>query len=305
MAGFLDPFTPGQDAAPTAGVEPGTFDKIRGEWGAFLSDPRGQAAMMSMGLALTQPPSFGDNAVSQVGRAVGSMGESGRLMEAQDLKRTEAESKDEARQAQSEARMLTAESRSVAAEAKAGMAGARNETSVARLALAERSLELKQQQLTSQTLTAEARLEIQRETLKLQREIAELRRSEGAARTELGQARLEGAGERNRLGNQVRLSQMYQNYVRDVAKRNDPIALSMRPGAVPESVLPINEWIKTNPMLKNSGLIDNDTDEDTFVPPTSNTTSGRSPQDAQALTWANANPADPRAIAIKKRLGVQ
>jgi hypothetical protein len=31
----------------------------------------------------------------------------------------------------------------------------------------------------------------------------------------------------------------------------------------------------------------------------------RSPQDAQALQWANANPADPRAAAIKQRLGVQ
>jgi hypothetical protein len=31
----------------------------------------------------------------------------------------------------------------------------------------------------------------------------------------------------------------------------------------------------------------------------------RSPQDAQALEWANKNPGDPRAVAIKQRLGVQ
>jgi hypothetical protein len=30
-----------------------------------------------------------------------------------------------------------------------------------------------------------------------------------------------------------------------------------------------------------------------------------SPQDQQAIDWATANPSDPRAAAIKKRLGVQ
>jgi hypothetical protein len=31
----------------------------------------------------------------------------------------------------------------------------------------------------------------------------------------------------------------------------------------------------------------------------------RSAADTEALKWANANPSDPRAVAIKKKLGVQ
>lgn len=137
MAGPLDPFTPGRDATPNAGVEPGTFDRIRNEWGAFLSDPKGQAALMSMGLALTQPPSFGDNALSQVGRAVGAAGESGRLMEAQELKREELESKDASREAQAQARLMTAG----AAEQRAEAAGARLGTAGANLELRRQALE--------------------------------------------------------------------------------------------------------------------------------------------------------------------
>lgn len=141
MPGLLDPFTPGQDPNPTAGVDPGTFDKIRGEWGSFLSDPRGRAALMSAGLALTQPPSFGDNAGSQIGRAIGTMGESGRLMEAQSLKRDELDSKDAMRSAQADARMMTAD----AAQQRAEAAGARLGTAGAQLELRRQGLENAQQ----------------------------------------------------------------------------------------------------------------------------------------------------------------
>lgn len=128
MVGILDPFTPGTEGPPGAGVDPGTYDRIRNEWGAFLSDPQGRAALMSAGLALTQPPSFGDNAMSQIGRAVGAMGQSGQLMEAQDLKRSELESKDAMREAQAEARLRTAgaaEQRAEVAGIRAGAAGDR------------------------------------------------------------------------------------------------------------------------------------------------------------------------------------
>lgn len=137
MPGILDPFTPGEDQTPTAGVEPGMYDKIRGEWGAFLSDPKGRAAMMSAGLALMQPPSFGDNAISQFGRAIGSAGSSAQLMDAQDLKRQELESKDAMREAQAQARLMTAG----AAESRAEAAGARLGTAGANLELRKQALE--------------------------------------------------------------------------------------------------------------------------------------------------------------------
>lgn len=133
MAGPLDPFNPGVDASPTAGVEPGTFAKVRSEWDSFLENPQGRAALLSMGLQLAQPPSFGDNGLSQVARAIGAGGESVTANQAMDLKEREATSKDESRQAQSEARLMGAESRATAAEARMGAAGARNEAQAARL----------------------------------------------------------------------------------------------------------------------------------------------------------------------------
>lgn len=145
MAGLLDPFTPGVDQAPNAGVDPGTFDRIRNEWGAFLSDPQGRAALMSAGLALMQPPSFGDNATSQIGRAIGSAGQSAQLMEAQDLKRSEFESKDLMRDAQAEARLRTAgaaEQRAENAGVRAGAAGDRAGYQMQRLADARERMDL-------------------------------------------------------------------------------------------------------------------------------------------------------------------
>jgi hypothetical protein len=43
----------------------------------------------------------------------------------------------------------------------------------------------------------------------------------------------------------------------------------------------------------------------TNVPLTVDVPSKFSPQDQQALDWANTNPRDPRAAQIKQRLGVQ
>jgi hypothetical protein len=58
---------------------------------------------------------------------------------------------------------------------------------------------------------------------------------------------------RNELGRRVALSGMYQKYIGDVQKRNNDV---MRPqGAPPEQVLPMEQWIQANPMLKNLGLV--------------------------------------------------
>lgn len=255
MAGPLDPFNPGEDNSPFGGIDPQAFTRVRQEWDSFLGNPQGRAALLSAGLSLMQPPSFGDTGASQIARAIGAGGESATRNEAMDLKKSEAMSKDESRAVASEAKMLNAETRASAADARTGAAGSR--------------MELQSERLRNQT-------------------------------------------ERAQMANKVRLSIAYQNYVKEVAKRNDPIALSMRgKDAIPEPVLPIGDWVKANPMLRNLGLTDETTnpDDNTVVPASADTTSKptttRSPQDMQALEWANANPNDPRAIVIKKRLGVQ
>lgn len=197
MAGFLDPFTPGQTTDPTAGVDPSTYDKVRSEWGAFMGDPQGRAALLSAGLALMQPPSFGDTGASQIARAIGAGGESAAMGEAQDIqkkglaiKQQEANSKEDLRASQA-----------TAAEARAGTAGARADA-------------------------AGTRLELQKQ-------------------------QLQAMNDRNLLGNRVRLSGMYQNYVKDVAKRNsDPLRTSP-----PDPVLPMGDWLKQNPMLSQMGLV--------------------------------------------------
>lgn len=143
MAGILDPFNPGADATPMAGVDPGTYDKVRSEWDSFLGNPQGRAALLSMGIALMQPPSFGDTPASQIGRAIGAGGASATANQAMDLKESEAQSKDDLRQARAESAMQNAETRAIAAEARTGAAGARSETALARLQHAQEASKLR------------------------------------------------------------------------------------------------------------------------------------------------------------------
>lgn len=163
----------------------------------FLNDPQGRAALLSAGLALMQPPSFGDNPASQIGRAIGAAGQSATANEATEMKGQELESKQDLRSSQA----MAAEARAGAATARAEIAGARAGNAADRLAF--------------------------------QRE------------------RLEAMNQRHTLGQRVRLSNMYQQYVKDVAKRNsDPL----KTGTL-EPVLPMQDWISQNPMLKNLGLM--------------------------------------------------
>lgn len=231
MAGILDPFTPGDTTDPLAGIaDPNTYAKVRGEWDSFIGNPQGRAALLSTGLALMQPPSFGDTPMSQIGRAIGAAGQSATANQAMDLKEAEAGSKADLRMAQGEsamARASAAEARAAGAEGRLGMAGA--------------NLELKKQQL-------------------------------------------EAMQQRNLLGNRVRLSGMYQTYVKDVAKRNQEKKL-LGTGD-PEPVMPINDWIAQNPMLKSMGLVEpaagatGSEDDDISVPAAAQTTSGGTVQPA-------------------------
>lgn len=122
-------------------------------WRNFLSTPSGRAALIQFGVSLTQPPSFGDNALSQVGRAVGSAGEAATRSEAAQLAQEEAKSKTEYRGALGEAARARA-NRSNALAKTGGLTAAQ----AARLGLSQRSQEaLNAQRLFNRKATFEQR----------------------------------------------------------------------------------------------------------------------------------------------------
>jgi hypothetical protein len=237
MPGFFDPFTPGQTNDPTAGVDPSTYDKIRGQWDSFMGNPQGRAAMLSAGLALMQPPSFGDTGMSQLGRAIGAAGESATGNEAMDMKKRETD----IRQQEANSKEDLRASQAMAAEARAGTAEAR-------------------------VGAAGSRLDLQREQLK-------------------------SMNERNLLANRVRLSGMYQNYVKDVAKRNaDPLRTTP-----PDPVLPMSDWVKANPMLNNLGLMpSNDAADDATADGAGVSAASPATTSGTPTTGAPPAPSDPK-----------
>ena len=88
--------------------------------------------------------------------------------------------------------------------------------------------------------------------------------------------------------------ELYKQMAGDVGNPKKPIAARM---AALQSMIalqkkydPSNDWDKLTEMLTPQA-------KPKRVPP------GRANQDKQALDWANANPGDPRAAAIKQRLG--
>jgi hypothetical protein len=88
------------------------------EWAQALSDPQLRGALLQFGVNMLQPPSFGDTFGSQFGRAVGSVGEQQSRVEAEDIRRSEAQSKQDLRASQAE----TGAQRAEAATARAGAA---------------------------------------------------------------------------------------------------------------------------------------------------------------------------------------
>ena len=75
MAGPEDPFTPGPTADPTAGIpNMDTFENIRGQWATFLDQPGARTALLQTGLALMQPPQFGQTPAGHIASAIGEGG---------------------------------------------------------------------------------------------------------------------------------------------------------------------------------------------------------------------------------------
>jgi hypothetical protein len=88
-------------------VPPDEREATQQQWNSFLDKPGARAALLNFGIALMQPPSFGDNFASQFGRAVGAGAEAAQRGELQESKVGELEA------------------RSAAATARAGAAGER------------------------------------------------------------------------------------------------------------------------------------------------------------------------------------
>lgn len=66
---------------------------VANPWEAVMANPRTAAALLNFGLAAMQPPSFGDNFGSQVGRAIGSGAEAVGRQEEMDRRQQEADTK--------------------------------------------------------------------------------------------------------------------------------------------------------------------------------------------------------------------
>lgn len=122
-----------QGSDPTQNLMgPEAFNGIREQWNTFLDQPGGRAALLSAGLALMQPPSFGDTAASQIGRAIGTAGEAVGRREAMDIKQQDAENK------------------AALAEARIGAAGARSGAAAERLDFAREKLRAGQENIQLQ-----------------------------------------------------------------------------------------------------------------------------------------------------------
>lgn len=162
---------------------------ISQQWEGFLADPRGRAALASLGISLMQPVSPGQTGLGHVGQALGQAGESVRGTEALDLRQDEFNSKDALRTAQAD----NAAARAQTAETRAGFAGER----LQRISEAER-----------------------------------------------------GRNERNRLSLILRAQGQYNKLIQDIQKRNtDPLRT---PGTPVEAVPPFNQWLESNPMLRDA-----------------------------------------------------
>ena len=110
----LTPFVADTPAAPDESGS--TFDNIKSQWNSFLSKPEGQAALLSFGINMLQPPSFGDNPLAQAGRALGHAGQTVGNIEAMDIKKQEASSKEDLRAAQADKASLAALAQGQAAQ---------------------------------------------------------------------------------------------------------------------------------------------------------------------------------------------
>lgn len=239
------PFVAGTDASSDLpGAE--TFSKLQDEWNTFLNQPSGRAALLTAGLAMMQPPSFGDTPVSQVGRAIGAAGETLARTEAMDLRQQEAGSKAELRSAQAEA----ASARSGAAADRADIArerlgldreklGVTREDVDSKIALRAAQAEatpiraeatrLRGAAAAAKTDTDRQALELRARQLDIQAQDVESKAQARSDRAAIAAETLTGRREESALNRGVRASQEYRRYQSDLGKRNQENKLFGRP----------------------------------------------------------------------------
>lgn len=117
-----------------------TFTALKGQWDSFLEQPGAKTALLQFGINMMQPPSFGDTAFSQMGRAIGAAGEASTRQQVEERKEMEAEAKAD-----------VAEMRAYAAQQRAGATGAKTELEREKLGISRERLEnqRRQQDLTT------------------------------------------------------------------------------------------------------------------------------------------------------------
>jgi hypothetical protein len=113
-----------------------TFRALRSQWEDVLEQPGARTALLQFGISMMQPPSFGDTAFSQMGRAIGAAGEATTAQLEAQRKERESEAKSQLAEARAEAagqratgaqeRLQAAQERTQAFRERTGIQAANN-----------------------------------------------------------------------------------------------------------------------------------------------------------------------------------
>lgn len=196
-----DPWTP----QPGPVAQPGTLD----QFGNFMDDPRARAALLSFGIAMMQPRTFGDTFTSQLGRGIGSAGEAVDRVDQQAMRSADQERKD----IELGIKGQEADSRADLRAAQADSALSRAQTAETRAAAATDRLNFTQQQL------------------------------------DLRKQMLDALQARHGLSTRVRVQQMYNKDIEAINEANrDPLS-SSRKGFIPAPIPSFDQWVQSKPEI--------------------------------------------------------
>lgn len=143
------PLVPGNTPSPDVNQQAQTGG-LADQWRSWMADPHNRAAMIQFGVALSQPISAGQNALGQIGSAVGQAGEASDRITAEQQKEEELASKQDLRSAQA-----------TAAEEKAKGAGNLAAFQQDRLALQRQGMDLADQKKIADAYNKHLQLIIQ------------------------------------------------------------------------------------------------------------------------------------------------
>jgi hypothetical protein len=103
----VDPYEDPLDVQPPGLVPmqnptPEQKSDLAGQWRNWMANDNNRAALMQFGVSMMSPMGFGQNPTGHIGQALGSVGELGSRREAEDLKRQDADSKQDLRASQAQ-----------------------------------------------------------------------------------------------------------------------------------------------------------------------------------------------------------